>query len=47
MLINVKEKIKDSTYGLFVPNSIDKKNIIYKGGAQWMGASVDKNNRII
>ncbi len=43
----VKEKIKDSTYGLFVPNSIDKKNIIYKGGAQWMGASVDNNNGIM
>ena len=43
----VKEKIKESNYGLFVPNSIDKKNIIYKGGAQWMGASVDNNNGIM
>tara|TARA_Y100001970_G_C14243025_1_gene866095 strand:- start:455 stop:2476 length:2022 start_codon:yes stop_codon:yes gene_type:complete len=43
----VKERIKDTTYGLFVPNSIDKKNIIYKGGAQWMGASIDNQNSIM
>ena len=40
----VKEKIKDASYGVFVPNSIKKKNIIYKGGAQWMGASIDNDN---
>ncbi len=44
---SVKEKIKDATYGLFVPNSIDTKNIIYKGGAQWMGASIDNQNSIM
>jgi glucose dehydrogenase len=43
----VKDKIKDATSGFFVPNSIDKKNIIYKGGAQWMGASVDNRNGIM
>ena len=37
----VKEKIKDASYGFFTPNSIDKKNIVFKGGAQWMGASID------
>ena len=40
----VKKQIANATYGLFVPNSINKKNIIYKGGAQWMGASVDNRN---
>ena len=39
--------IKDATYGFFVPNSIDKKNIIYKGGAQWMGASIDNRKGIM
>ena len=43
----VKDKIKESTYGFFIPNSIDKKNIIYKGGAQWMGASIDNRNGIM
>jgi glucose dehydrogenase len=37
----ILNKIKGATFGFFIPNSIDKKNIIYKGGAQWMGASVD------
>ena len=37
----VKEKIKDASYGFFTPNSVDKKNIVFKGGAQWMGASID------
>ena len=36
----IKDKIKDATYGFFKPHSINKKNIVYKGGAQWMGASV-------
>ncbi len=40
----VKEKIRGASYGLFIPNSIDKKNIIYKGGAQWMGASINNDN---
>ena len=43
----VKNKIKDATYGFFMPHSIDKKNILYKGGAQWMGASVDNKNGIM
>ena len=43
----VKNEIKDSTYGFFVPHSINKKNIIYKGGAQWMGASVDNSKGIM
>ena len=43
----VREKIKNTTYGLFVPNSVNKKNIIYKGGAQWMGASIDNENSIM
>ena len=43
----VKDIIKDATYGFFVPNSIDKKNIIYKGGAQWMGASIDNRKGIM
>ena len=30
-----------------MPNSIDNKNIIYKGGAQWMGASVNNKNGIM
>ena len=37
----VIKKIKNASYGFFTPNSINKKNIVYKGGAQWMGASVD------
>ena len=40
----VTNKIKNSTFGFFHPNSIIKKNIVYKGGAQWMGASVDNSS---
>ena len=43
----IKDKIKDATYGFFKPHSIKKKNIVYKGGAQWMGASVDNNSGIM
>ena len=43
----VKDMIKEATYGFFIPNSIDKKNIIYKGGAQWMGASIDNRKGIM
>lgn len=43
----VKNKIKNATYGFFKPHSIKKKNIVYKSGAQWMGASVDNNNGIM
>ncbi len=43
----IKSKIKDATYGFFIPHSINKKNIIYKGGAQWMGASVDNSKGIM
>ena len=43
----VKNQIKDGTYGFFVPHSIDKKNIVYKSGAQWMGASIDNINGIM
>ena len=40
----VKNKIKNADYGFFVPPSLDKKTIIYKGGAQWMGASINSQN---
>ena len=43
----VKKEIKNSTYGFFKPHSIDKKNIVYKSGAQWMGASIDNKNGIM
>jgi len=43
----IKNKIKDASYGFFKPHSINKKNIVYKSGAQWMGASVDNNNGIM
>ena len=43
----IKNQIKDATYGFFVPHSINKKNILYKSGAQWMGASVDNKNGIM
>ena len=43
----VKSKIKGATYGFFMPHSIDKKNVLYKGGAQWMGASIDNKNGIM
>ena len=36
----VLDKIKDTKFGFFLPNSTEYKNVIYKGGAQWMGASV-------
>ena len=45
--IYIKNKIKDATYGFFVPHSTDKQNIIYRGGAQWMGASIDNNSSIM
>lgn len=40
----ILDKIKDTKYGFFLPNSTKYKNIIYKGGAQWMGASVDNTS---
>ncbi len=40
----IKEIIENATYGFFQPNSVDVKNIVYKGGAQWMGASVDSSS---
>ena len=43
----VKNLIKDASYGFFIPHSINKKNILYKGGAQWMGASVDNRNGVM
>ena len=43
----IKDKIKNATYGFFKPHSINKKNIVYKGGAQWMGASIDNNSGIM
>ncbi len=43
----VKNLIGDSTYGFFIPHSIKKKNIIYKSGAQWMGASIDNSKGIM
>ena len=43
----IKNKIKDATFGFFVPHSTDRKNIIYRGGAQWMGASIDNTTSIM
>ena len=43
----VKKEIQNATYGFFKPHSIDNKNIVYKSGAQWMGASVDNKNGIM
>ena len=43
----VKKQIKGATYGFFVPHSTNKKNIVYKSGAQWMGASIDNRNGIM
>ena len=45
----VRNIVKNSNYGFFIPNSTDKKNIIYSynGGAQWMGASIDNNKGIM
>ena len=37
----IQKKIKNAKFGYFLPNSTNFKNIIYKGGGQWMGASVD------
>ena len=39
----IEEKIKNFKYGFFEPNSTNHKILVYKGGAQWMGASVDNN----
>ena len=44
---HVISQIKDSTFGFFVPHSINKKNIVYKSGAQWMGASIDNRSGIM
>ena len=44
---HVISQIKDSTFGFFVPHSISKKNIVYKSGAQWMGASIDNRSGIM
>ena len=45
----ISNKIKNTNYGFFIPNSINQKNIIYgiNGGAQWMGASIDNNKGIM
>ena len=43
----VKNQIKGASYGFFVPHSINKKNIVYKSGAQWMGASIDNRNGVM
>ena len=43
----IRNKIKDATFGFFVPHSTDRKNIIYRGGAQWMGASIDNTKSIM
>ncbi len=43
----IRNKIKDATFGFFVPHSTDRKNIIYRGGAQWMGASIDNTTSIM
>jgi quinoprotein glucose dehydrogenase len=43
----VSNQIKDSTYGFFIPHSTNKKNIVYKSGAQWMGASIDNRNGVM
>jgi quinoprotein glucose dehydrogenase len=43
----IENKIKGATYGFFIPNSLNKKNIIYKGGAQWMGASINNKSGIM
>ena len=44
---HVKNEIKDATYGFFIPHSIGKKNIVYKSGAQWMGASVNNKSGVM
>tara|TARA_B110000971_G_scaffold220549_1_gene264446 strand:+ start:1014 stop:3020 length:2007 start_codon:yes stop_codon:yes gene_type:complete len=43
----IKNQIKGATYGFFTPHSINTKNIVYKSGAQWMGASVDNRSGIM
>ena len=43
----IKQVTDNATFGFFIPSSLDKKNIIYKGGAQWMGASVNNDNGIM
>ena len=43
----VKKQINNATYGFFEPHSLNKKNIVYKSGAQWMGASIDNKNGIM
>ena len=43
----IKNQIKNATFGFFVPHSTDRKNIIYRGGAQWMGASIDNTTSIM
>ena len=40
----ILKKTMGATYGFFIPNSFEKKNIVYKGGAQWMGASIDNSS---
>ena len=44
---HVKKEIDNTTYGFFEPHSLDKKNIVYKSGAQWMGASIDNRKGIM
>ena len=43
----IKDKINNATFGFFIPLSINKKNIMYRGGAQWMGASIDNTKGIM
>lgn len=47
----IEKKIQGYQYGLFKPNSLDKKNIQFNfhGGAEWPGASIDekKNKKFI
>ena len=42
----IKNKIKNSNYGFFIPHEIGKKNIFFgfHGGAEWMGASINNDN---
>ncbi len=43
----VFEKVKNTNFGFFIPNSTEKKTISYGGGAQWMGASIDNDKGIM
>ena len=45
----IKNKIKNSNFGFFMPHEIDKENIFFgfHGGAEWMGASVNNDNGIM